>query len=99
MNDPCDQHLIQSARELQASFCAPITNDNGAHIRAQADMASEDKRSPVCYGTTHVAVTDGLIDALDFVTDLYLPTAIYTELLCLKVQALVMRERAKRGRT
>jgi hypothetical protein len=52
---------------------------------------------PATYATMHAPVTDDLIAALDYVTGLWLPPSIYTELLCLKVQAMVMRERAKKA--
>jgi hypothetical protein len=79
----------------------PISNGaecaTGEYLKLQATIEREPEHKPdATYGTMHVAVTDDLIAALEHLTQQPWPTDVDRELLCLKVQALIMRERAKR---
>lgn len=72
---------------------------NGSPVEQDGDVTLYQTPAvtvPNVYGTMHVDVTDDLIAALDYVTDVVTPERVYTEMLCLKVQALVLRERARK---
>jgi len=92
--EPTLDEVLRDTAGATARDLSPL--DQSLWQKACSAPYEEISEHATTYGTMHVPVTDEVIAALEHLTQQPWPAEVDTELLCLKVQALIMRERAKK---